>query len=220
MAEAAPVASAQAAQADSSADKEHSVKLERELKSLRSQLSAAQQDKDSLERELREKLKRTARKVEEERRRADNNDKAYLITQRELDASRERLRLRDDQLNRAEFVAATAINHMTSAPTPEVEPEQTTQQEEPAQLVEATPEATAAPQEEAVAAEATPQEAAPVEAQPEVEAEVAAEAAPQEAPEQEVEIDESLRAAVHGEPEGLSETSAVDEAWADFEDEI
>lgn len=225
--EAAPAASAQ--QADKGADQEQSAKLERELKSLRSQLSAAQQEKDSLERELREKLKRTARKVEDERRRADNNDKAYLITQRELDAARERLRLLDDQLNRAEFVASTAINHMTSAPAPADEApaapapkEEAVAAQAPAvePVAEPAAEVTAEPAAETAPVEAQPEPAAEPEVEPAVEAEVEAEAAPQEAPEQEVEIDESLRAAVHAEPEGLSETSGVDEAWADLEDEI
>lgn len=165
-AEAAPAVAPAAASNQEDLDK-----LTREISSLKAQLNNLSNEKDGLERELREKLKRSARKVEDERRRADNNDKAYLITQRELDASRERYKLIEERLNRAEFAAEAAIG--------------------------------------AIQAQAS--------------APVAEDAATQDAHDdaQDTVLDaDALRQAIHGEPEGLAETSTVDEAWADLEDEL
>jgi myosin heavy subunit len=72
------------------------------------QLQHAQREHREADDELRKKLKATARDVDRQRRRADNNDKAYKITQRELDAARDRVRLLEEALQRASFAAASA----------------------------------------------------------------------------------------------------------------
>ena len=57
---------------------------------------------------LRNQLKKQGRDIDRQRRRADNNDKAYRITQRELDAARERVRMLQEQVGRAHFTASSA----------------------------------------------------------------------------------------------------------------
>lgn len=52
-------------------------------------------------RDLNRKLKSTASNVDKQRRRADNNDRAYKITQRQYDAAQERVTLLEAQLERA-----------------------------------------------------------------------------------------------------------------------
>lgn len=77
--------------------------------------------------ELREKLKRSGRESDNQRRRADNNDKAYRITQRELDAAREHVTLLNEQLKRARFAATSAqeagdVAQPSAKATPQAEP--------------------------------------------------------------------------------------------------
>ena len=55
------------------------------------------------EKDLRDKLRSKTREADQNRKRADNNDKAYRITQRELDATRERLRLLEDIMRKMKF---------------------------------------------------------------------------------------------------------------------
>jgi hypothetical protein len=56
--------------------------------------------------------------VDRQRRRADNNDKAYKITQRELDAARDRVKLLEEALRRAGFAAASAALAAAPAQAP------------------------------------------------------------------------------------------------------
>ncbi|MEM1347081.1 MAG: hypothetical protein AAGI01_00900, partial [Myxococcota bacterium] len=87
-----------------------------------SRLSELQSDKDEQVAELRRKLHNSLIATDRERRRADNNDKAYLVTQRELDAARERLGLIEERIRKAAFAAESAQEAEETTATPEVAP--------------------------------------------------------------------------------------------------
>ncbi len=83
-------------------------KYEKELDTLRQEV-----------RELDRKLKSTASNVDKQRRRADNNDRAYKITQRQYDGAQERVELLEAQAKRADFAPATPATPATpAAPAP------------------------------------------------------------------------------------------------------
>jgi HAMP domain-containing protein len=69
-----------------------------------------------IEAEFKKKLSNAARQTDQERRRADNNDKAYKVTQRQLDAARERLEFLEAELKRAQFAPAKPAATPTPAP--------------------------------------------------------------------------------------------------------
>ena len=92
---------------------------------LEKQIEAAQQDARKEVSEIESRLKKTAANVDKQRRRADNNDRAYKITQRQLDAAQERIELLEAQLKKAGFGAeapadAAAAVPQTAGPREEV----------------------------------------------------------------------------------------------------
>src|SRR5690554_6760918 len=95
---------------DAAADAQNS-DAQAELAALKSssdeQLRAAKNDLQRLEKETQNKLKKAGRTADQQRRRADNNDKAYQITQRQLDVARERIEYLESLVKKAGFAAAT-----------------------------------------------------------------------------------------------------------------
>lgn len=204
-------------------------------------LHHAKREADQAARELREKSKRTSLTAERERRRADNNDKAYTITQRELDASRARVRMLEEQLHKVQFVATTATNQLIAQQ--DTAPQEPSSMEEDSVVVEVDAQTDELPDgqldhedtsEQAPAQEPVNEDVV-VEADaqtedsdvsdedqtqtPEADAttggepqeEDAQETAPQE---DETQIDSGLKIK---HTNGLAEVSAVDDAWSDFD---
>lgn len=105
-----PVSSAPrdvAADADASQTSELRAELEELKSSTDEQLRAAKKDLQRSERETQKKLKKAGRTADQQRRRADNNDKAYKITQRQLDVARERIEYLEGLVKKASFATAT-----------------------------------------------------------------------------------------------------------------
>lgn len=94
-------------------------KLQSIEKQNRNKVDRLKKDHAEAEKDLRGKLKRTSLNAERQRRRADNNDRAYTITQRELDAARERIQYLEEQLHKANFAASTATNQLLAQTTQE-----------------------------------------------------------------------------------------------------
>ena len=70
-------------------------------KSHREQIKALNAKHADAEREYKQKLKKTSSNVDKQRRRADNNDKAYKITQRQVDGLQERIAYLEKELRHA-----------------------------------------------------------------------------------------------------------------------
>lgn len=177
--------------------------------------------------ELRDKLRKLGREADNHRRRADNNDKAYRITQRELDAAREHIRLLNEQLKRARFASSSAAAQAPGDDAPAEAPEEEVTQVAPDTdaTVEVDPtdmEAAAAESEvtadaeessedveatEQVDADAADNADAPAEAEEEVAEEPVAEEAEEVAEEPAAEEEEVAEAA----PEDAAEEEAAEE---------
>ena len=82
-----------------------------ELRALRDEMRA-------LEAELTDRLKKTSRNVNKQRQRADNNDRAYKITQRQLDAAQERIDYLEGQLKKSTFIAQSSAGAAAEATEP------------------------------------------------------------------------------------------------------
>ncbi len=215
--------------------------------SLKGQLKDLEQQLRDQDKDLRHKLKKQGRDIEKQMRRADNNDKAYRITQKELDAARERINMLSDQLERARFALTTtssvpAATQETPAVVEEEEAlivapetavveapvEEKVEQHEEAPVEEAVIEE--APADEQVATEEETE--APVVEETAVDEQVAVEEAPEETPEEVVAPEatpadseeeakkknaDTVVDLIEHQPSGLSEVSAVDEAWGDID---
>lgn len=196
-------------------------------------LHHSKREADGQARDLREKSKRTSLTAERERRRADNNDKAYTITQRELDASRARVRMLEDQLHKVQFVATTATNQLI-AQQDVSEPTSLSSSKEDSVVVEVDAQTDEQPDGQVDHDNAINQEPsnAPVNEDVVVEADAHTESKDvtsedqTETPEADASTggepqDDSATEAVSEfqikEPQGLAEVSAVDDAWSDFD---
>lgn len=102
IAEAKPAAPIPEAAASSSSEDQAAY-----IDELKGRIRNGEREMREQESELRKRLKKQGRDVERQMRRADNNDKAYRITQRELDAARERITMLNEQLDRARFAASS-----------------------------------------------------------------------------------------------------------------
>src|SRR5690554_7236359 len=80
------------------------------------QLRAAKNDLQRLEKETQNKLKKAVRTADQHRRRAENNDKAYKITQRQLDVARERIEYLESLVKKASFASATEQAEVAAVP--------------------------------------------------------------------------------------------------------
>jgi len=154
-------------------------------------LAELRSEKDDLESDLRRKLNNSLIATDRERRRADNNDKAYLVTQRELDAARERLGLIEERIRKAAFAAEST---QEAEAAPEVAPHGDPVMDDAKAVAEKSSVlALAAPSDEEDEVAAT--------SHAEAEAEVEDIAIPEE-------------------PTGLAEASAADEQWAELGEDI
>lgn len=217
--------------------------------SLKGQLKDLEQQLRDQDKDLRHKLKKQGRDIEKQMRRADNNDKAYRITQKELDAARERINMLSDQLERARFALTTtsSVPAATQETPAVVEEEEALIVAPETAVVEAPVEEKVeqhedAPVEEAVVEEAVVEEApadeqaeteeTPVVEETAVDEQVAVEEAPEETPEEVVAPEatpadseeeakkknaDTVVDLIEHQPSGLSEVSAVDEAWGDID---
>ncbi len=169
-------------------------------------------------RDLRRRLNRALTDMDRERRRADNNDKAYLIMKSQLEAALDRLAGFDPNLRRPDALTSADLEPKppkAEAPAQdEVVTEKVTAEEEaPAEEVTAEE----APVEEAAAEEAAAEEAAAEEAPAEeaaAEEAPAEEAAAEEAPAEEAPAEEAAAEEAPAE-EAAAEEAPTEEAAAE-----